>query len=159
MTAYLPEWAWSAACLGWLYAALGFFWPRLFHRDVLAHAVREPLGYRLGRAVYWQLPVRTAIAVGLAALIPILAMLFLPDTLAVMTLTVFTGAELVLWLSAPPGQRLGIVEISPPGDAAAFALRSGSQHLRAVAVLALFGLAPAITFGLLLRALWAMLAA
>lgn len=140
-------WTPMITALGWLYSALAYLWPLLFHRDIIAHAIREELGYRLGRAIYWQLPKRAALFLAAVSVIPLLALVLLPERLSVIVSVLATVGILALWLTHPPGRRLGIIERGQPGRDLAFELRASGGIFRAVLVLVLFGVMPASVIG------------
>ncbi len=143
----LPFWAPFVTALGWLYSALAFFWPWLFHRDVIAHAVRDELGYHIGRAIYWQLPRRPALFLAAASVIPLLALVLLPQGPAVIVSALAAAAILALWLTNPPGQRMGLMERGLPGQDLAFEPRASGDIFRAILVFTLFGVMPAAVIG------------
>lgn len=144
---YLAWWAWGVASLGWLYAVLARLWPRLFHAETLRRARPEGDGYRLGRAIYWQLSGRTALSLALLAPLPVVAAAGLPTARAVPALAAATLLWMLIWLSRPPGFRMGIVEHQPTSGEAWFELRGARDLLRALAVMLVAGLLPATGLG------------
>jgi len=156
-TPYLSLWAFSAASLGWLYSALAHFWPRLFHRELIRRAYRQEDGYRFGRSLFWQLPKRQAVVVGLASLVALPAVAWLPPFMAGAVLLLMTLALLALWLTHPPGQRLGIVELPVDGRTPTFALLPDNRLLRSMVVLVFCGVIPAVLLGWVWQMGWRQL--
>lgn len=143
LTLPLPGWASALTALGWLYCAWAVGWPRLFYSDILRHAQRENLGYRLGRAIYWQLPRRPTLLIAAGSLLPWLVLLLGPGLIAPIILGLATAAFSLLWLTQPPGQRLGIIEESP----LIFKVRAASNPLRTGGIFILCGMIPAMLMG------------
>jgi hypothetical protein len=155
---YWPLWAGTITTLGWLYVLLARFWPRLFHRETVRRAYRQQDGYRLGRSLYWQLSRCRAILIGSASLAVPLAAAWLSPDLAGVTLLFMTSALLALWLTHPPGQRLGIVERPQDNRVPIFVLLPDRRIHRALTVLILCGVIPAAFFGLVCQMVWGQLA-
>ncbi len=147
MLNYLTWWAWGIASLGWLYAVLARLWPRLFHAETLRHARREGDGYRLGRAIYWELPGRPGLILALLAPVSVAAAAWLPTPWAVPALAAATLLWVLIWLNRPPGFRMGILEHQPPGGHAWFELRGAQAVGRALGILLGAGLLPAAALG------------
>lgn len=143
MAGTLSFWVWSPAILGWLYSLLAWGWPRLVHPNVIRRAVRQADGYHLGRTHYWQLRGRTALLLALAACLPILASRVLPLTATVVTTMLFTFVQLGMWLSAPPGRRLSILERPDATGTPLFILLPADVWWRAPLMLLGCGLLPA----------------
>jgi hypothetical protein len=143
--------------LGWLYSVFAHYWIVLFRRDLIAHAVREAYGYRLGRAIYWQLPAGGAIIVAAACAVPLLAWRAIPGVPAAVVTVVFAAAIIALWLIYPPGQRMGLSEQAGAGQAMSFERITSTRPWYGLAVFGLFGVIPALflTSGLsFLGSLW-----
>jgi hypothetical protein len=147
MAAAFPYFASVVATLGWLYCTLAACWPRLFHREAVRHAARDALGYRLGWAIYWQLPARPAVLIAGLSTAPLVAAVLLPERWAAVVVGLAAAASLALWLTHPPGQRLGISASQPANGTPMFELRAARGFLRSILVLVAFGLAPAAVIG------------
>lgn len=155
---YRPLWAGIIIAWGWLYVLLARFWPRLFHRETVRRAYRQLDGYRFGRSLYWQLSRCRAILIGSASLAVPLAAAWLSPDLAGVTLLFMTSTLLALWLTHPPGQRLGIVERPQDGRVPIFVLLPDRRIQRTLIVLILCGVIPAVFFGLVCQTVWGQLA-
>ena len=146
---YLPLWAFSACCLGWLYSGLARFWPRLFHKEIISHASPIEDGYQFGRAIFWQLSKRSAAWVSAGSLLALLGLL-LPPLPAVILLAVVTIALASLWLCHAPGQRFGIIEMPANFQTPVLMLKPAHHIFRALILLLFCGILPATFLGALL---------
>ena len=144
-----PSWASALTALGWLYCVWAVSWPRLFYSDILPHTHREYLGYRLGRTIYWQLPRRSDWLIAACSLLPWLAFFIEPRLPAHIFLGFATTAFSMMWLTQPPGQRLGIIERPPM----IFELRRTRNLFRASAIFILLGIIPAVLIGVVVHLL------
>jgi hypothetical protein len=146
---YLPLWAFSVCCLGWLYSGLACFWPRLFHKEIISHAFPSEDGYQFGRAIFWRLSKRLAAWIAVGSLLSLLGLL-LPPLPARILLVVVTIALASLWLSHAPGQRFGIVEMPANLQAPVLMLKPAHHILRALILLLFCGILPATFLGAIL---------
>ena len=143
-------WASVITILTWLYAALAAAWPWLFNRGVVQHGVREPGGYRIGRALHWRLPRRPALLITLLSGIPLLAAIGLEGWSVTVILMLATVFALGLWLSSPPGMKLSYTERKLDDGQSVFILLSSRQFLPSVITLIVFGVVPALLLGAIL---------
>lgn len=148
LTFPLPVWTSIITALGWLYCAFAASWPRLFYRNLLRQSHREEWGYRFGRAIYWQLPRRPAIALAVLSVVPWLALLVGSGPVVQILLIMAVVGFSLLWLIQPPGQRLGLIERQFEGQGLVFELRATHSLLRASLVFLIFGLLPALAIGI-----------
>ena len=140
-------WASVVAASGWIYAALAASWPRLFDKEVVRHAERDPAGYRIGWQVHWRLPARAAALIGVLSAAPILAAVGLEGWLGPAVVALMAVAAIAAWIGAPPGRRLVYVPGGRQGDQMAMELKHARNIPRAVAVLLAFGVFPALVLG------------
>jgi hypothetical protein len=140
-------WAAVTAALGWQYAACASLWTRWFNPGVIQHGIREPAGYRLGRATYWRLPWPAALAVvALSGIAPLSARL-LPAGWATLLVAGIAVVIVALWLVNPPGMMLSYRAITTGDGQTAFESLTYRQLPRAIGVFLLFGLLPALLVG------------
>ncbi len=136
------DWALFLAILCWVYAFFASFWNHLFDREMIREGVREEIGYRIGRAVHWRLPREGAfIMLGLGVL-AVAVVAILPVWAAPWFLGLESTVVLVIWLIAPPGQRM-LVSLAEPENGTDAPVQSERKPLRAVAVFLVFGALPA----------------
>lgn len=141
----LPRLFWIVllALLGGLYAGWAWAWPALFHREILRHGRPVEAGFQLGRAIYWRLPGRRALALALLAGLPAAAAIWLPEMAANVLLAAAAAGHALLWLTFPPGRRWGLIEHGAAGGAPLIEMRPAGGWLRALAVFLGCGLLPA----------------
>ncbi len=143
-------WASVVSALGWIYVALAASWPRLFNREVVRHGVRERSGYRVGGLVHWRLPAGPAVLIAALSGLPILAAIWLAGWPRLVVEVILAGAAVAAWMGAPPGTRLLNRPAGGATDQTVFEARPAGDIRRALAVLLVFGLVPALAIGALL---------
>jgi len=148
---FLPS---TLTALGWLYVALASLWPRLFDRELIKHAIPDPSGYRMGWLIVWQLPLRVGLPLAILSALPILAAIFLRGWIVVAVSAVMLLVIVGCWLFASPGMRFGIVERAMSGGGPVFEMKRAGQFPRAVILLVVAGLLPAVGMGAVLS--WAL---
>jgi len=147
-------WASVVSALGWIYAALAAAWPWLFQREAVRQAERVPEGYRVGWLVHWRLPARAAVLIAVLSGLPILSAVWLQGWLRPSVVVLTTVAVLAAWIGAPPGTRLTYAPAGQPSDRPRFELRSTAGLWRAVGVLVVVGLAPALVLSWVIAGFW-----
>ncbi len=149
-------WASVITGLYWLYVILATVWPLLFDKSAVQHSQREDSGYRIGRVTLWRLPFRIAVILILLSLVPGASAIFLTGFPSVLLLALSTILVLAVWFFVPPGLRLILAEGGREGENVIFEQQRSRNYSRAILVLVVFGIIPALLlspliFGMLNR--------